>query len=156
MTRAEITDSRPTVRLTDSSSVNDALHGRKVAVIGLGYVGLPTALSLADQGAEIIGCDISESRLAEIKAGRVDLLECDPNSFNTPRARRLFQADDRTVCNVSRRSRRGVRPTPIEAHQTSDLPALSGACRTFVENATPGQTIVLTSTGPNRGHLLHA
>lgn len=77
MTRAEITDSRPTVRLTDSSSVNDALHGRKVAVIGLGYVGLPTALSLADQGAEIIGCDISESRLAEIKAGRVDLLERD-------------------------------------------------------------------------------
>jgi len=32
-----------------------ALKGREIAVVGLGYVGLPTALSLADHGARIIG-----------------------------------------------------------------------------------------------------
>src|ERR1700754_1647810 len=53
------------------------LQGRRIAVVGLGYVGLPTALSLADHGAEIIGCDISESRLAEIKSQQVDLLDRD-------------------------------------------------------------------------------
>src|SRR6476660_8280535 len=53
------------------------LTGRDIAIVGLGYVGLPTALSLADHGANIIGYDVSEARLADIKAGRVDLLERD-------------------------------------------------------------------------------
>ena len=37
-------------------------------------------------------------------------------------------------------------PTPIDAHQSPDLRALSGACAAVVDNATPGQTIVVTST----------
>ena len=56
----------------DGLVTKQALLGRHVAVVGLGYVGLPTALSLADQGARITGCDISETRLADIKSGRVD------------------------------------------------------------------------------------
>ena len=60
-----------------SPTFGTALQGRRIAVVGLGYMGLPTALSFADQGAEIIGCDISESRLTDIKSGRVDLLDRD-------------------------------------------------------------------------------
>ena len=59
------------------AGAGNTLQGRRIAVVGLGYVGLPTALSLADHGAQIIGCDISESRLAEIKSRRVDLLDRD-------------------------------------------------------------------------------
>jgi threonine dehydrogenase-like Zn-dependent dehydrogenase len=63
------------------------LSGLRVAVVGLGYVGLPTALSLAGQGAEIIGVDLDESRLSDIKAARVDLL---PRDKARLRARKLI------------------------------------------------------------------
>jgi UDP-N-acetyl-D-galactosamine dehydrogenase len=44
-------------------------HGRKLAVIGLGYVGLPVAVAFARQGAPVIGFDIDVGRIAELKAG---------------------------------------------------------------------------------------
>jgi UDP-N-acetyl-D-glucosamine dehydrogenase len=46
-------------------------------VIGLGYVGLPTALSLAEAGVSVTGVDIDELRLLAIKADQVDLSTAD-------------------------------------------------------------------------------
>ena len=121
-------------------------QGRNVAVVGLGYVGLPTALSLADHGARIIGYDVSEARLADIKSGRVDLLGRDHQRLAhhlradslrlTTEPYALAEADAIVVCV----------PTPIDAHQSPDLRALSGACAAVVEHAVAGQTIVVTST----------
>ena len=45
-------------------------HGRTIAVIGLGYVGLPLALALARSGAAVIGYDADSARIAELMAGR--------------------------------------------------------------------------------------
>ena len=45
-----------------------------VAVVGLGYVGLPTAIALRAAGARIIGIDISARRLEEIRSGEAELL----------------------------------------------------------------------------------
>lgn len=122
------------------------LTGREIAVVGLGYVGLPTALSLADHGARIIGYDISEDRLADIKSGRVDMFDRDRARLVThlrndalrltTESSALAQADAVLVCV----------PTPIDAHQSPDLRALSGACADVVEHAVAGQTIVVTST----------
>ena len=39
-------------------------HGRKLAVIGLGYVGLPVAVAFARQGTPVIGFDINAARIA--------------------------------------------------------------------------------------------
>jgi UDP-N-acetyl-D-glucosamine dehydrogenase len=123
-----------------------ALLNRTIAVVGLGYVGLPTALSLADHGAHIVGYDVSETRLAEIKSGHVDLLSRDhqrlarhlqrDSLWLTTEPHALAEADVIVVCV----------PTPIDAHQSPDLRALSGACAAVVDNAVAGQTIVLTST----------
>jgi UDP-N-acetyl-D-glucosamine dehydrogenase len=122
------------------------LQGQKIAIVGLGYVGLPTALALADQGATIIGYDVSEARLANIKGGMVDLLARDHQRLSThlrhnklqlttePNA--LADADTIIVCV----------PTPVDAHQSPDLRALRGACADVVEHARAGQTIVVTST----------
>ena len=44
-----------------------------VAVLGLGYVGLPTSIGLAEQGMRVIGVDVSERRLQDIREGSVDL-----------------------------------------------------------------------------------
>lgn len=123
-----------------------ALGGRDIVVVGLGYVGLPTALSLADHGARVIGYDVSEDRLADVKGGHVDLsirdhqrltrhLQADSLKLTTEPAM-LAGADAVVVCV----------PTPIDAHQSPDLRALRGACARVVEHAVAGQTIVLTST----------
>ena len=45
-------------------------HGRKIAVIGLGYVGLPVAVAFARAGVPVIGFDIDQVRIAELRAGR--------------------------------------------------------------------------------------
>ena len=112
----------------------------------LGYVGLPTALSLADHGASIIGYDVSEARLADIKTAQVDLLNRDHARLAhhlradtlrlTTEPAALAEADAIIICV----------PTPIDTHLSPDLRALSGACAAVVEYAVAGQTIVLTST----------
>jgi len=118
----------------------------RIAVVGLGYVGLPTALSFAGEGAEVIGFDVDETRLTAIKDSRVDLLPRDRTRLAgalqdqllrlTTEPSALAAADAMVVCV----------PTPVDVHLTPDLTALSSACATVVEHARPGQTIVLTST----------
>jgi len=44
-------------------------HGRKIAVIGLGYVGLPVTVAFARSGASVIGFDIDRKRIGELQAG---------------------------------------------------------------------------------------
>ena len=50
---------------------------RRVCVIGLGYVGLPTAASIAVQGVEVIGVDVDAERLSAIGAGAPPTAEGD-------------------------------------------------------------------------------
>ena len=119
---------------------------RSVGVVGLGYVGLPTAIALAESGIAVLGCDICEARLAAIKAQRVDLLEghharlgrlLDTELFTLTTETSGLNAVDTVLICV---------PTPVDTHLVPDLTALSAACAAVVEAARPGQTIVLTST----------
>ena len=114
--------------------------------MGLGYVGLPTALSLAGHGAEIIGCDISESRLAEIKSQQVDLLDRDRERLARHLEGEVVKLTTEPSAVSSAEAIVVCVPTPIDAHQSPDLRALSGACASVVANAVVGQTIVVTST----------
>lgn len=50
-------------------------HRPSVAVIGLGYIGLPTAAVLASSGAEVVGVDINADAVATINAGQVPFVE---------------------------------------------------------------------------------
>jgi nucleotide sugar dehydrogenase len=128
------------------SSLNVVAEPRSVGVVGLGYVGLPTALALAESGIAVLGCDISEARLAAIKAQRVDLLDAHLALLDrfletelltlTTETSGLSAVDTVLVCV----------PTPVDTHLVPDLTALWAACAAVVEAARPGQTIVLTST----------
>ena len=44
-------------------------HSRKIAVIGLGYVGLPVAVAFAESGVDVIGFDIDQRRISELGSG---------------------------------------------------------------------------------------
>ena len=119
---------------------------RSVAVVGLGYVGLPTALALLEAGIRVVGYDISESRLAAIKAHRVDLPDADQLRLTgcldtgrlmlTTEASALSGVEAVVVCV----------PTPVDEYLVPDLVALEAACATAVAHCRPGQTIVLIST----------
>ncbi|MEE9416173.1 MAG: nucleotide sugar dehydrogenase [Acidimicrobiales bacterium] len=117
-----------------------------VAVIGLGYVGLPTALALAQAGIDVIGVDKSADRLESIRRERVDLTPADQQRLSselkrdklilTANADEIARADGVIVCV----------PTPVDDHLVPDLGPLRAACEVVVENATAAQTIILTST----------
>lgn len=123
-----------------------ALRGRTVAVVGLGYVGLPTALALRGAGAGIIGVDTSTERRKNVLSGEVDLLPHQlsrmaeavqaPDFRLTGDPAAVGPADTVVICV----------PTPVDRHQVPDLRMLSAACASVVRHARAGQLIVLTST----------
>lgn len=140
-----IPQQRPDTPAVTGAAAPAVVHD--VALVGLGYVGLPTALTFHAGGASVLGLDVSESRLADVRSGAVDVLASD--------RRRLVEAlgdperfeltADPTMLRQARAVIVAV-PTPVDEHLTPDLVALRGACRTVVDQAVPGQTLILTST----------
>jgi UDP-N-acetyl-D-glucosamine dehydrogenase len=117
-----------------------------VAVVGLGYVGLPTAIAMRNAGAEIVGIDVSARRLDAIRAGEAELLESEREDLAshlagegfvlTEQIEALDAADLVLICV----------PTPVDEQHLPDAEILQGACAEVVRHARPGQTLVLTST----------
>src|SRR4051812_10840891 len=114
-----------------------------VALVGLGYVGLPTALAFHAAGKSVIGLDVNESRLEAIRSLRADLLPDD--------RRRLRGAlvDEAFVLTGDAEQLRNARtviiavPTPVDRHHLPDLDILRSACAAVVDVAMPGQTLIL-------------
>lgn len=142
--------SRSTVVVTDASVAGfaDPEHhaAAPVAVVGLGYVGLPTALALLAAGNEVIGLDTSDSRLEAIRRRDVDLLPSDHDRLDR------YLPDDRFTLTADPAQLARARtvvicvPTPVDRHLVPDLTAMAAACVTAVEHAVPGQLLMLTST----------
>lgn len=118
----------------------------RVAILGLGYVGLPTALALHEAGAVVTGIDVSAARLATIRARRADLSPLDQRRLaRALRSRRLLltrrapeiAGADTVIIAV---------PTPVDEHLVPNLSMLAAACDAVVTYAREGQTIILTST----------
>jgi UDP-N-acetyl-D-glucosamine dehydrogenase len=117
-----------------------------VAVVGLGYVGLPTAIALRNAGCRIVGIDVSGPRLGAIRSGEAELLESEQHDLSrhlasdgfvlTNRVKALDAADLVLICV----------PTPVDERLRPDPRILRDACTSVVRHARPGQTLVLTST----------
>ena len=117
-----------------------------VAVVGLGYVGLPTLLALHDAGRPVIGIDVDDARIDAIRAADVDLPRADASRLRDALAGERLRlaklpaaaapADAVIICV----------PTPVDEQRRPDPSALKAACAATVANARPGQAIVLTST----------
>jgi nucleotide sugar dehydrogenase len=117
-----------------------------VAVLGLGYVGLPTALALREAGFPVIGIDISQPRLAAIRGGDVDLLDRDrPRLVEALASGRLSLAAEPEALAGADAVIIAV-PTPVDERHAPDLRAVRAACASAVRHARPGQTLILTST----------
>jgi UDP-N-acetyl-D-glucosamine/UDP-N-acetyl-D-galactosamine dehydrogenase len=117
-------------------------HGRKIAVIGLGYVGLPVAVAFARSGAAIVGFDVNRSRIEELRAGIDRTHEVEKPDLSQPTLvyasdpAALAQADFYIV----------TVPTPIDASRRPDLAALNAASDTVGRVLKRGDIVVYEST----------
>ncbi|GJD36174.1 nucleotide sugar dehydrogenase [Methylobacterium aerolatum] len=116
---------------------------RRIAVIGLGYVGLPVAVAFARAGFDTVGFDIDAARVAEIAAGRDRTGEVPPEEL-TGLAR--FRACDDPGSLRGRDFFVVTVPTPITAARTPDLRALEAASRIVGGALAPGAVVVFEST----------
>ena len=115
---------------------------QRIAVIGLGYVGLPVALGLAEKFAGTIGFDISKARVEALKGGHDATGEAsdaelrDTKALFTADPDALRQADIFIVCV----------PTPIYSDNRPDLRPLESASTTVAKAMHKGAIVVYEST----------
>lgn len=114
----------------------------RIAVIGLGYVGLPLAVAFA-KDHEVVGFDISPERVAELAAGADRTREVAPEALAAARDLR-FTGDPAALsgCNVFV----VTVPTPVDAHKRPDLSALMAASRTVGGAIGRGGVVIYEST----------
>lgn len=118
------------------------MHSRKIAVIGLGYVGLPVAVSFSRAGSEVIGFDIDKTRVEELRAGQDRTKEIDTAELKNPNLRITgnpadLKAADFFIVTV---------PTPIDIANRPDLRAVTSASETVGGALKRGDIVVYEST----------
>ncbi len=114
----------------------------RIAVVGLGYVGLPLALEFGRQ-FPTIGFDVNQRRILELRSGKDRSLEVDKSDLLS--VERLGYADDPgqlAQCNVFV----VTVPTPIDSHKRPDLEPLESASRMLGGAIRPGAVIIYEST----------
>jgi len=119
---------------------------KTVAVVGLGYIGLPTAAILASNGLQVIGVDVNRSNIEAINRGVVPFVEPDlavhvagAVSQGNLRAQLEMPEADAFIIAV---------PTPFKADKSADLSYVEAAARAIAPKLLGGELVVLESTSP--------
>ena len=113
-----------------------------LAIIGLGYVGLPLAVEFGKQ-RPVIGFDIKPDRIAELRAGRDHTREVPPEEL--AEARHLTLTSDPADLSAATIFIVTV-PTPIDAHKRPDLTPLIKASETVGRALKKGDIVIYEST----------
>jgi len=117
-------------------------HGRKIAVIGLGYVGLPVAVAFARGGSPVVAFDIDVTRVNELRAGQDRTREVENSDLKLPSLSftsdfAAFQDSDFFIVTV---------PTPIDEARRPNLGAMLDASRAVGGVLKKGDIVVYEST----------
>lgn len=117
-----------------------------VSVIGLGYIGLPTAAILASRKVKVLGIDISEVAVNTINQGKIHIVEpeLDILVHSTVTAGYLRAAISPQPADVFLIAV----PTPFKANHEPDLGHIHDACRSIAPVLKPGNLVILESTSP--------
>src|SRR5438093_7802107 len=131
-----------------------------VGIVGLGYVGLPLAVSFVESGLEVVGLDANLERFAQLKSGCSPIDDVPDERLRTALAGRLTidapSADHVRRCDVLF----VCVPTPIDRAKNPDLRAIRESAAEIAEGLRKGHLVVLqsttypgTTTGPFREEL---
>ena len=124
------------------------MNSSKVAIIGLGYVGLPLAVHFAERGHTVLGLDKDirkidsiikgESYIPDVSSKELQSLLTKKLTVNTPdQGIADFQNSDYVIVTV---------PTPINEQREPDLSALISASHYIQQNLQKGQTFIFESS----------
>src|SRR3954470_15987745 len=117
----------------------------RVAIIGLGYVGLPLALLYSEQGFPVTGFDIDERKVSTLASGGSYIFRITTDEIQKARGQgfsatsnyaQLEQMDAIIICV----------PTPLNEYHEPDLSYITGTAEALAPHLQPGQLVVLEST----------
>jgi UDP-N-acetyl-D-mannosaminuronic acid dehydrogenase len=121
-------------------------HELKVCVLGLGYIGLPTAAVIARTGAQVLGVDVSDSVVETVNSGRVHIEEVDLDGLVSGvvargllRASTQIEPADAFVIAV---------PTPFAEDHAPNIGYVLRAATTVATVLKAGDVVILESTSP--------
>ncbi len=122
---------------------------RRIAVVGLGYIGLPTAAIFADNGIEVIGVDVNPGVTETINSGRPHFGEPKLDAL----VRRVVEAGKlRAVTEIEPADAFIIAvPTPLRRTAEGAVPDISfveAAARSVAQVLAPGNLVILESTSP--------
>ena len=117
-----------------------------VAVVGLGYVGLPLSLAACDVGFKVVGYDIDADTVSRLNAGRSPLQHIGDDRIGKVVADALFSATVDSACFESADAILICVPTPLGPHHEPDLSFVEATAHTIARHLRPGHLVVLEST----------
>lgn len=119
---------------------------QKISVIGLGYIGLPTAAVIASRGIEVVGVDVNQNAVDTINEGNIHIVEPDLDivvrgvvSTGNLRATTTPEKADAFMVAV---------PTPFKGDKEPDLSYIEAACEVIAPMLEKGNLVILESTSP--------
>ena len=119
---------------------------KKVSVIGLGYIGLPTAAIIASRGIEVVGIDVSEKAVETINQGKVHIVEPDLDmvvqaAVTTGKLRASLTPEAAEAFMIAV-------PTPFKDGKKPDLSYIQKAAEAIAPVLEKGNLVILESTSP--------
>ena len=125
---------------------NIAAKRARIMTVGLGYVGLPLALTIHEAGFRALGLDLNSDRVAAINAGKQVISYFEPDRIANAIATERFGATDEPARISDMDVVLICVPTPLGADREPDLAYVERAAETISQHIRPGQLIVLEST----------
>jgi len=114
----------------------------KIAIIGLGYVGLPLAVEFGKK-MEVIGLDINKPRIAELQSGKDSTLEVSEDELKEA-TKLSYTANPEDVCDCNIYII--TVPTPLDAYKRPDLTPLQKSSETVGKLLSKGDIVIYEST----------
>lgn len=114
----------------------------KIGIIGLGYVGLPLAVEFG-RILEVVGFDINQDRIEELRSGHDRTLEVDPEELKSA-SRLMYSSNPKDLSSVN--CFIVTVPTPVDEYKTPDLTPLIKASETVGKVLKKGDIVIYEST----------
>ena len=118
----------------------------KIAVIGLGYVGLPLAVVFAEAGIEVVGVEAVAARCDEVNAGRSYIQDVSSTALKKMVDKGLIHATSDYAATEDCDADIICLPTPLSANREPDLTLVKDATEKLAGHLRRGQLVTLEST----------
>ncbi len=122
------------------------MNFKKISIIGLGYIGLPTAAIMASRGLEVVGVDVNQQAVDIVNQGKIHIVEPDLDIV----VRSVVQTGQLKAVTVPEAADAFLIavPTPFKEKHKPDLSYIHAAAKAIAPVLEEGNLVILESTSP--------